>query len=81
MHKQVEALLLLSQQEERHYLESATKSALESQVTELKQKLAQVTSQLMSAVHAVQYPDMYVFKYISVQVEVYDGISPQYHPS
>ncbi|BBN01038.1 hypothetical protein MPTK1_2g04080 [Marchantia polymorpha subsp. ruderalis] len=49
LQEKVEALLLLSQQEERHYLESATKSALESQVTELKQKLAQVTGEKVSA--------------------------------
>ncbi|KAG6555143.1 hypothetical protein Mapa_003178 [Marchantia paleacea] len=49
LQEKVEALLLLSQQEERHYLESATKSALENQVTELKQKLAQVTSEKISA--------------------------------
>ncbi|KAL2643175.1 hypothetical protein R1flu_010762 [Riccia fluitans] len=47
--EKVEALLLLSQQEERHYLESATRAALEKQVTEVKQKLAQVTAEKISA--------------------------------
>ncbi|KAL3696489.1 hypothetical protein R1sor_010565 [Riccia sorocarpa] len=47
--EKVEALVLLSQQEERYYLESATRAALERQITELKQKLAQVTAEKVSA--------------------------------
>jgi hypothetical protein len=39
---QVEALLLLSQQEERYYLESKTIQGLEFQIKDLNEKISQV---------------------------------------
>ncbi|MCO5613176.1 hypothetical protein L7F22_067452 [Adiantum nelumboides] len=55
LQEKVAALLLLSQQEERHILESNTTFALESQVASLKQQLLQVTSEKMDALLKLAY--------------------------
>ncbi|MCO5555460.1 hypothetical protein L7F22_009005 [Adiantum nelumboides] len=55
LQEKVAALLLLSQQEERHILESNTTFALESQVASLKQQLLQVTSEKMDALVKLAY--------------------------
>eukprot|EP00249_Psilotum_nudum_P021504 c28132_g1_i2 orf=603-2333(-) len=47
--EKVAALLLLSQQEERHILEKNVAFALECQITELKQQLLQVTGEKVNA--------------------------------
>ncbi|CAM6112601.1 unnamed protein product [Calypogeia fissa] len=49
LQEKMEALLLLSQQEERYYLEALTQSALESQISELSQKLEQATGEKVKA--------------------------------
>ncbi|KAI5070583.1 hypothetical protein GOP47_0014926 [Adiantum capillus-veneris] len=49
LQEKVAALLLLSQQEERHILESNTTFALESQISSLQQQLVQVTSEKLDA--------------------------------
>lgn len=49
LQEKVAALLLLSQQEERHILESNTAFAMESQISFLKQQLLQVTTEKMDA--------------------------------
>ncbi|KAH7284840.1 hypothetical protein KP509_34G073000 [Ceratopteris richardii] len=49
LQEKVAALLLLSQQEERHILESNTTSAMESQIFSLKQQLIQVTNEKLDA--------------------------------
>lgn len=49
LQEKVSALLLLSQQEERHILESNTVFAMESQISFLKQQLLQVTGEKMDA--------------------------------
>jgi len=45
---QVEALLLLSQQEERYYLESKTIQGLEFQIKDLNEKISQVSHLLVA---------------------------------
>lgn len=47
--EKVQALLLLSQQEERHFLEKNTNAALEEKVEELQQKLLQATNEKVAA--------------------------------
>ncbi|XP_057856944.1 uncharacterized protein LOC131066247 isoform X1 [Cryptomeria japonica] len=49
LQEKVEALLLLSQQEERHLLEKNTNAALEEKTRELQQKLSQVTNEKVAA--------------------------------
>ncbi|MCO5568936.1 hypothetical protein L7F22_022639 [Adiantum nelumboides] len=49
LQEKVAALLLLSQQEERHILESNTTVFLESEIASLKQQLLQVTSEKVGA--------------------------------
>ncbi|KAI5077120.1 hypothetical protein GOP47_0007805 [Adiantum capillus-veneris] len=49
LQEKVAALLLLSQQEERHILESNTTVVLESEIASLKQQLLQVTSEKVGA--------------------------------
>ncbi len=46
---QVEALLLLSQQEERYYLESKTIQGLEFQIKDLNENLSQVALEFQVA--------------------------------
>lgn len=53
LQEKVQALLLLSQQEERHFLEKNTKAALEEKVKELQQKLLQVTNEKVAALMEV----------------------------
>ncbi|KAL6545891.1 hypothetical protein OROGR_009765 [Orobanche gracilis] len=49
LHEKVEALLLLSQQEERHLLERNVNSALQKKVEELRRNLLQVTNEKVKA--------------------------------
>eukprot|EP00250_Pteridium_aquilinum_P019185 c24338_g1_i5 orf=475-2985(+) len=49
LQEKVAALILLSQQEERHILESNTNVVLESEISSLKQQLLQVTSEKVEA--------------------------------
>lgn len=49
LQEKVAALLLLSQQEERHILEKTTSIAWEYQISELNQRLSQVTSEKVKA--------------------------------
>lgn len=53
LHEKVQALLLLSQQEERHFLEKSTNAALEEKVEELQQKLLRVTKEKVAALMEV----------------------------
>ncbi|XP_024381297.1 uncharacterized protein [Physcomitrium patens] len=53
LHEKVEALLLLSQQEERYYMESKTIQGLEFQIKDLNEKISQVTSEKVSALMEV----------------------------
>ncbi|CAK9213692.1 unnamed protein product [Sphagnum troendelagicum] len=53
LQEKVEALLLLSQQEERYHLESKTIHGLEAQIRDLNQKISQVTGEKVSALMEV----------------------------
>lgn len=53
LQEKVEALLLLSQQEERYYLESKTIQGLEFQIKDLNEKISQVTREKVSALMEV----------------------------
>ncbi|CAK9267551.1 unnamed protein product [Sphagnum jensenii] len=53
LQEKVEALLLLSQQEERYHLESKMIHGLEAQIKDLNQKISQVTGEKVSALMEV----------------------------
>ncbi|KAH8932613.1 hypothetical protein BDL97_19G082900 [Sphagnum fallax] len=53
LQEKVEALLLLSQQEERYHLESKMIHGLEAQIRDLNQKISQVTGEKVSALMEV----------------------------
>ncbi|KAH9303735.1 hypothetical protein KI387_008139, partial [Taxus chinensis] len=53
LQEKVQALLFLSQQEERHLLEKNTYAALEEKTKELQQKLSQVTNEKVAALMEV----------------------------
>lgn len=53
LQEKVQALLLLSQQEERHFLEKSTNAALEEKNEELQQKLLRVTKEKVAALMEV----------------------------